>query len=40
MNELSVEEIEPAVAPADGWQVADHGMKILIALGGIALAAT
>ncbi|ROQ54942.1 hypothetical protein EDF36_3414 [Rathayibacter sp. PhB152] len=34
------EEIEPAVAPADGWRVADTGLKILVALGGIVLVAT
>jgi hypothetical protein len=37
---LWLEEIEPAVAPADGWQVANTLGQILLALGGIVLLAT
>lgn len=37
---LLFEEIEPAEAPADGWQVANYSLQVLVALGGIVLLAT
>jgi len=39
-NHTLFEEIEPAVAPADGWRTADWGLRVIIGLGGIVLLAT
>ncbi|ROQ16177.1 hypothetical protein EDF54_1058 [Rathayibacter sp. PhB93] len=39
-NPVLFQEIEPAVAPADGWRAADAGLGIVIALGSIVMLAT